>query len=95
MRLSNVSATSSTLAHADFDHCAFIGDNFFNSLFALSRLDGVTLDYCNLDGALVQRSSLRGLRIDDCNVDGLLIDGVDVGALLKTLKSNREATNGS
>jgi uncharacterized protein YjbI with pentapeptide repeats len=91
MNLSNVSATSSTFEHLDFDHCAFLRTKYFNSLFALSNIEGSTFTHCSFDGAVIENSSLRGARIDNCDIDGLIINGVNVDALIARVMSTPEA----
>jgi uncharacterized protein YjbI with pentapeptide repeats len=91
MILSNVSATSSTFTHLDFDHCAFIRTKYFNSLFALSNIEGSTFTHCSLDGTVIENSSLRGARMDNCDIEGLVINGVEVDALIARFMSSREA----
>jgi uncharacterized protein YjbI with pentapeptide repeats len=84
--LSNVSATSSTFNQIQFDHCVFVRNGYFNSLFAHSSIEGATFNACNFNGSVIENSSLRGVQINNCTMEGLRINGLEVYRLLLQLK---------
>jgi uncharacterized protein YjbI with pentapeptide repeats len=81
----NADVSSSTISSLKSEHSILQASSFFNSVFHRCNFESVGMNACEFDGAIIENSSLRGVELRNCDVEGLVIDGIKVGALLKSL----------
>src|SRR5436309_2971696 len=83
MLMLNADGTSSTVARTSFAHSVLTQNQFFNSRFHQTNMEGCAFDECDIDGSVFSGCSFRGVELVNCDVDRLIINGVNIGSLLR------------